>query len=380
MNLEFKKYRTKLKAIKNMMALQHSTNHEIVDAITLVNQFRKTEEEFYDFVEKDPDQDLGFELKNKLNKMFEWKSLKKIIPDTSYIERKTASENILKLSDEIQEEIMYDPSAYFESYFLNNSNNASITGVDDIKGNPITRSKSFRNWFADSILYTTTPFTPTIYYHGTRSRYEKYSFDMFPGMYFGKNKAYSKFFAEPNGIISDVYLKVTNPIDLEFFGTEKVPYNEFVGYIELKYGYKLQKIERLQKVSDKENGILIWVYLRNAIEWLKQIISDNVYDAILFEENNPSVDENSDAYKTPAVMVFKPNQIKSVKGNFLYSSQSDDVRFESGGVVEDSENEFESIEKSDQENIKEAQGIFGLNFAMLDEIKQDEILNSISRK
>jgi hypothetical protein len=161
---------------------------------------------------------------------------------------------------------------------------------------------------------------------------------MFPAMYFAENKEYSEWFqtvkGNGNGILYQCYVRITNPIDLRIFKTDLVKYDEFVGYIELMYGYKLPENKMLKASSDSRGGMWAWSYLRGGVDWLNFIIKDGKFDGIAFYENNTQdLDSNGKDKVTPAWMVFEPNQIKLAKNNSIYSLQSDDIRMKKGGKL-----------------------------------------------
>ena len=131
----------------------------------------------------------------------------------------------------------------------------------------------------------------------------------------------------------ECYLRVQNPIDLKLFGVRLVKYDEFVGYILLKYGYKLPLNKMLKALSDAEGGLWAWRYIRNAIEWLKMIKNDGAFDGIKYYENNPADIKGGVEAVTPAWAVFSPEQIKSSRGNLTFSYDSKDIRFNKGGFI-----------------------------------------------
>jgi hypothetical protein len=251
------------------------------------------------------------------------------------------SELIQKIDDKIEElstEVsslgLFSPRGYYETYFLMNQNN-----IDDLKilnkAIPFKPVFNFSLWFNGSVVVDEYG-NPLEVYHGSKNEgFSNFKFDVFPGIYFAQKKSYSEWFARlgPNDTLFSCYLNVKNPIDLTTFGLDKVKYEEFVAYVELKYKYKLEENKALRAFSDARGGIWAWQYLRGGIDWLKQIIKDGVFDGLKFYENNPDDNSEGQENSTIAWMVFKPQQIKAASGNLLYSNYSDDIRFKKGGQL-----------------------------------------------
>jgi hypothetical protein len=104
--------------------------------------------------------------------------------------------------------------------------------------------------------------------------------------------------------------------------------------MDLKYGYKLPENVMLKTMSERNDGLWIWSYLRFGVDWLKYIIKGKMFDGIAFYENNPDdKDEEGNDKITPAWMVFNHNQIKSTNSNILFSENSQDIRFKKGGQL-----------------------------------------------
>ena len=247
---------------------------------------------------------------------------------------KKIDDKIEELSTEVSSLGLFSPKGYFETYFLMNQNN-----IDDLKilnkAIPFKPVFNFSLWFNGSIVVDEYG-NPLEVYHGSKNEgFSNFKFDVFPGVYFAQKKSYSEWFARlgPKETLFSCYLNVKNPIDLTTFGLDKVKYEEFVAYVELKYKYKLQENKALRAFSDAKGGIWAWQYLRGGIDWLKQIIKDGVFDGLKFYENNPDDNSEGQENSTIAWMVFKPQQIKAASGNLLYSNYSDDIRFKKGGQL-----------------------------------------------
>ena len=247
---------------------------------------------------------------------------------------KKIDDKIEELSTEVSSLGLFSPKGYYETYFLMNQNN-----IDDLKilnkAIPFKPVFNFSLWFNGSVVVDEFG-NPLEVYHGSKNEgFSNFKFDVFPGIYFAQKKSYSEWFARlgPNDTLFSCYLNVKNPIDLTTFGLDKVKYEEFVAYVELKYKYKLEENKALRAFSDARGGIWAWQYLRGGIDWLKQIIKDGVFDGLKFYENNPDDNSEGQENSTIAWMVFKPQQIKAASGNLLYSNYSDDIRFKKGGQL-----------------------------------------------
>jgi hypothetical protein len=402
MNETLLKLKNKLAAVRNMIALANSEDKSLASD-DLSKKYFKTQNEILKY-SLESTVNLPVNLSGLATELNEWKMIKSTMSDQSYDEKRMASNNIIRISDKIVDELSYDAKSYFQTYFLTNTlgNNLDMSKI--FTETFVTELDTFKNWFADSVIEKNGK--PIVYYHGTRSRHERFDFSMFPGMYFAENRAYSEYFAGSEGTIMEVYLKVTNPLDLRLFGIKKVKYEEFIAYLELKYGYKLKPIKALQVFSEREKGLYAWQYLRNATDWLNQIKDDGLYDGVVFEENNPALETKNKGYKTPAVMVFSPEQIKTTRGNLTFSSYSKDIRFNKGGKIKDkSKLDFyedyynnltpepylvnkgdESIEItgfSDEKRLggfvpeKTARRLFGLGYAMLSKEQKANILDAM---
>jgi hypothetical protein len=267
--------------------------------------------------------------------LFQYLTAKKQLTSENSPIIKSIDDKIEKLSTEFCSAILFSAKGYFDTYFLMNENN-----IDDLKILNKTFDQkqainSFSLWFTGSVVVNSYG-NPLEVYHGSKNQgFSNFKFDVFPGIYFAVNKSYSEWFARlgPNETLFSCYLNIKNPIDLTIFKLDKVKYDEFVAYIELKYKYKLQENSSLRSLSDARKGLWAWQYLRGGIDWLNQIIKDGVFDGLKFYENNPDDNQQGKENETIAWMVFRANQIKAANANLIYSNYSDDIRFNKGGAL-----------------------------------------------
>jgi|GEM_PF-4706384 len=274
-----------------------------------------------------------------LNEAEEYNKLLDILPETSLEAIKQVNSKIDSIFKDYQNTNLYNPSSFFNIYFLLNTstqldfNTANVFSLES-RRKYLQHNDNFTKWFANSRVVKDNK--PLVVYHGTGgNEFTKFKFDMFPITYFAEDFAYSDWFTKHRGnkgTMFKCYLSVQNPLDLTVFGVAKIPYAEFVAYIELKYGYKLPLNKMLKANSDGSGGMWTWQYLRTGVEWLKMIKEDGVFDGIKYFENNPSdLDLNTEERITLAWAIFTPQQVKSATGNVTFSYNSEDVRFKKGG-------------------------------------------------
>jgi hypothetical protein len=277
----------------------------------------------------------------------EYELLLENISNTSYEARKIANEKITEKYKQLQAEELYDPIAFFQIYFaLNTANQTDLNESMFYKNLKVKskagfdllgRNENFATWFANSKVVDENK-DPMLVFHGTgASEFTRFSFDRFPVAYFAENKDYSEWFQKSrggDGAMFTCYLRIQNPIDLRLFGVRKVKYEEFVGYISLKYGYDLPLNPMLKNGSDNSDGLWAWQYIRGGVEWLKLIKNNGYFDGFKYYENNPDDPKDGKENITPAWAVFNAEQIKSARGNVTFSYDSKDIRFKKGGNLE----------------------------------------------
>lgn len=262
------------------------------------------------------------------------KNALKLIPTSSYESIKNLDEIITKNSEELQNKLLFDPRLFYNKY-------AASLVAPSVKelSKQLEENERFNTWFAGSKVVNDNG-KPLVVYHGTGGMIEEYNtfkFSPFPAAYFAENKSYSDWFATYRGgknIMFNCYLRVLNPIDLTPFELEKVPYNDFVIYIKIKYGYDLPENKMLRTMSDKMNGMWAWQYLRNGVDWLKYINQRKEFDGFVYYENNPQDQVNGKENVTKAWMVFNGYQIKTADmRNSTYSLNSNSMTMQKGGEV-----------------------------------------------
>lgn len=274
------------------------------------------------------------QVKESLNELIKFR---KIIPTTSLNTIVKIDEKISLIRTQLTQLSSYDAQTYYDVYFLQ----LGVTQKDNESYSNLniqnTKSVAFTNWFSHSKVVDSND-NPLIVYHGNPTMdFTKFKFDLYPGAYFAENKKYSEWFKNrqgANGVMFETYLRILNPLDLRIFKTKEVKYMDFVVYVQLKYGITLPENTMLKTMSERQNGLWAWSYLRFGVDWVKMIKSEGKFDGIAFYENNPQdLDEDGSDRVTPAWMVFNSNQIKSSNSNVLFSENSNDIRFKKGGKL-----------------------------------------------
>ena len=274
------------------------------------------------------------ELKPIVEEIYDAKQALNVIPLNSFESRKELNNLITQDSEILQNELSYNPELFYEKYFLTLSSTINNKDAQDL-----FNSERFKEWFGNSQVVNDKG-EPLMVYHGsggTTDEFVKFKFDLFPGNYFAENKSYAEWFSQyrgGNSFIFRCYLRVQNPIDLTIFEIDKITYEDFVYYIQYKYGYELPFNKMLKAMSDKTGGMWAWQYLRNGVDWLKYFSSRNEFDGFHYYENNPSDIINGKENITQAWLVLNGNQIKSADiRNKTYSLFTNDIRMKKGGLL-----------------------------------------------
>jgi hypothetical protein len=280
------------------------------------------------------------ELEDKRYELSSYQKLKGLLDEQDTELLKTTDAQITELLREVANYTQYDPELYFETYFnqVGNSSKVAVNSeMNDVK------SISFHQWFNGSKVVDMKG-DPLLVYHGRyNAEVTTFKFDLFPAKYFAENKSYAEWFAnskgEENATLYKCHLRILNPLDLSVFGINPVRYKDLMDYIELRYDYKLPPNKVLEAMSrsaeqEGEDGMWVWRYFRNGVDWLRHLNQEGIFDGIHFVENNPSeILPDGKENTTPVWMVFRPEQIKSANGNILNNINSKDIRFEKGGKL-----------------------------------------------
>jgi hypothetical protein len=276
---------------------------------------------------------LGTDTENMLSLKSRAKELKDKI-DTLDLEIKKKNEGEINLLDElfssstIQPQARYDLKAYSDGFAPDGQPTSLPKNIYDW-----TNTEEFQNWFGNFTLaynyrnssYENVPCSvvvnknhePLIVYHGTGGQFSFFKFDKFPAMYFAENEAYSNWFAEMKGkeqgnkgYIYPFFLNIRTPLDLTYFEINDVSPSDFIDWMYLQTGLDADELKINKALTDPTKKFKAWMYLRNSPEMLKVLRDKNIFDGIIYYEDNPSVDKNSDAYKTKAYIIFNSNSAK----------------------------------------------------------------------
>jgi hypothetical protein len=260
----------------------------------------------------------------------------KIISEDSHDAIKELNELIDQTTKQLQDIVLYNPNEFYENYFF-----SLVSPITDEINESVTKNERFRLWFTGSKCVDKDN-KPQIFFHGTGGlkvdEFDEFSFSPFPGAYFAENKSYADWFANyrsGKSILYRVYLRVTNPIDLTGFKVDKVTYQDFVNFIKFTYGYTLPENKMLRAMSNAQNGMWAWQYLRSGVDWLKLIKNQREFDGFVYYENNPQDRlANGEENVTRAYLVLNGNQIKSADSrNTTFSLESNSIKMKEGGTV-----------------------------------------------
>jgi hypothetical protein len=275
----------------------------------------------------------NIEAQNLLENVIELKDTLSIISQDSYETIKKIEEEIKVNSEKIQSDLLFNPVSFYNKYLL------SLTApLNETVSENVLKNERFKAWFGNSKVVDSDG-NPSVLYHGTsglKKEFDNFMFKIFPGAYFAVNKSYSEWFAKQKDgyYLYQVFLRVENPIDLTGYGVDKVTYEDFITYLQIKYKINLPENNILKALSDNEGGIWAWRYLRFAPNWLKMIRDTGYYDGIVYYENNPSDVINNKENVTKAWLVFNGNQIKSADiRNNTYSLFTDNIKLKQGGTL-----------------------------------------------
>ena len=230
------------------------------------------------------------------------------------------------------------------------------------------RSESFINWFGDwelanetgnyegvSKIINSETKEPLVVYHGTDTKFiswETYATNNLH--YFAKKKRFADFFAtswqqrtDSAGVDSasikadnpikgtfvySCFLDIKNPIDFTPFGIDKVPFNDYLKYLEVKYDLDLSKIEGYNDLKDRTEKVYSWVVIRKWQKFNLFVKNNTPYDGFSFYEFIPDSQRRGFEDASLSFTAFNSNQIKFTN-NTSFSKFTDDSRLEIGGII-----------------------------------------------
>ena len=230
------------------------------------------------------------------------------------------------------------------------------------------RSESFINWFGDwelanetgnyegvSKIINSETKEPLVVYHGTDTKFiswETYTTNNLH--YFAKKKRFADFFAtswqqrtDSAGVDSasikadnpikgtfvySCFLDIKNPIDFTPFGIDKVPFNDYLKYLEVKYDLDLSKIEGYNDLKDRTEKVYSWVVIRKWQQFNLFVKNNTPYDGFSFYEFIPDSKRRGFEDASLSFTAFNSNQIKFTN-NTSFSKFTDDSRLEIGGII-----------------------------------------------
>ena len=230
------------------------------------------------------------------------------------------------------------------------------------------RSESFLEWFGDwELAYETgnyegvskiiNPKTkePLVVYHGTDTKFTQWdTYEKNNLHYFAKKKQFADWFAKSwmmrgdeagvqsaeikkdnplkGTFVYSCFLDIKNPIDFTPFGIDKVPFNDYLKYLEVKYDLDLSKIEGYDEVKDRTQAVYSWVVIRHWQQFNLFIKNNTPYDGFSFYEFIPESQKRGFEDASLSFTAFNSNQIKFTTNN-TFSKFAEDSRLEVGGII-----------------------------------------------
>ena len=230
------------------------------------------------------------------------------------------------------------------------------------------RSESFLNWFGDwevanetgnyegvSKIINSETKEPLVVYHGTDTKFTSWETYAKNNLhYFAKKKRFADFFAtswqertDDAGVKSaeiksdnpikgtfvySCFLDIKNPIDFTPFGIDKVPFNDYLKYLEIKYDLDLSRIEGYNDLKDRTEKVYSWVVIRKWQQFNLFIKNNTPYDGFSFYEFIPDSQRRGFEDASLSFTAFNSNQIKFTN-NTSFSKFTDDSRLEIGGII-----------------------------------------------
>ena len=211
----------------------------------------------------------------------------------------------------------------------------------------LVQTPMFKEWFGDfSSAYDfkglsgydniipvskvmTEGYEPLVVYQGLGRAFERERFDSFPTSYFAVNPNYAEWFATTKGqrnatqgFVLPFFLNVRNPLDMTYFGIDKVAPKDFFDYLFVKTGQTAEQLGfDARFLQPNVPPMEVWAYIRNSPQAIESIKNQGVYDGFHFYENNPQA--TGDQYQTEVWTTFFSNQTKlasNQRSKMLYSA------------------------------------------------------------
>jgi hypothetical protein len=175
----------------------------------------------------------------------------------------------------------------------------------------------------------TEGYEPLVVYQGLGRAFERERFDSFPTSYFAVNPDYAEWFATikgqrnaTQGYVLPFFLNIRNPLDMTYFGIDKIEPKDFFDYLFVKTGQTAEQLGfDARFLQPNVPPMEVWAYIRNSPRAIEAIKAQGVYDGFHFYENNPQATGNQ--YQTEVWTTFFPNQTKlasNQRSKMLYSA------------------------------------------------------------
>jgi len=230
--------------------------------------------------------------------------------------------NVLGKYRSLLEYCVENPSSYIANWVVNffggwifysDVYNNEYAALSDKNNLPVEMSRVGRVEAIPNYFYV-----PEIVFQGLSRIYDRVGFDIFPISYYATNYDYANWFATTKGeklgtegVILPCILNIRRPLDLSFFGIEKVSPVKFFDAVYLQTGLTPEELKVSPAfLSDSTPDLEVWIYIRSNVEMLKMLKETKICDGIHMYENNPAVDVNDKAYMTEVWITFYPEQTK----------------------------------------------------------------------
>jgi len=230
------------------------------------------------------------------------------------------------------------------------------------------RSNGFNNWFGDwELAFETNNYEgvskvinsetkePLVVYHGTDTKFTSWETYQKNNLhYFAKKKSFADWFAKSWKIRTDgagvdsgqiksenpikgtfvysCFLDIKNPIDFTPFGVDKVPFTDYLKYLEVKYDLDLSKIDGYNEIKNRTEKVYSWVVIRHWQQFNLFIKNNTPYDGFSFYEFKPDSKKIGLEDASLSFTAFNSNQIKFTN-NTSFNKFADDSRLEVGGII-----------------------------------------------